>query len=114
MAATSRPDDQDLPSPRQITARTSGRSRSSARIVEQLGVHVVVEGVVLVGVVVGDRGDGTLDLEPHLIGHVGSPISSGVSSSTVRAPTSAIVRRMSASSRPSTWSTPRSPPAPRP
>ncbi len=32
MAATSRPDENALPSPRQITARTSGRPRSSPRI----------------------------------------------------------------------------------
>jgi hypothetical protein len=32
MEPTSRPEDQDLPSPRQITARTSGRSFSSPRI----------------------------------------------------------------------------------
>src|SRR5262245_39547059 len=32
MADTSRPDDHDRPSPRQITARTSGRPRSSSRI----------------------------------------------------------------------------------
>jgi hypothetical protein len=31
MAATSRPDDHDVPSPRQMTARTSGRCCSSAR-----------------------------------------------------------------------------------
>jgi hypothetical protein len=32
---------------------------------EQLGVHVVVEGVVLVRVVVGDRRDRPVDLESH-------------------------------------------------
>ena len=54
---TSRPDENDLPSPRQMTARTSGRASQLAEDLEQLRVHVVVERVVLVGVVVGDRGD---------------------------------------------------------
>ena len=46
---TSRPDENDLPSPRQITARTSCGSRSSPRMLEELRVHVVVERVVLLG-----------------------------------------------------------------
>ena len=54
---TSRPDENDLPSPRQITARSSGRVAQLGEDLEQLRVHVVVERVVLVGVVVGDRGD---------------------------------------------------------
>ena len=36
---------------------------------EEPGVHVVVERVVFLGVVVGDRGDGAVDLEPDLVGH---------------------------------------------
>ena len=66
---TSRPDENDLPSPRQITARTSGRLFELAEDVEELRVHVVVERVVLLGIVVGDRGDRAVDLEPHRSGH---------------------------------------------
>jgi hypothetical protein len=36
---------------------------------EELLVHLVVERVVLAGVVVGDGGDGAVDVEPHPVGH---------------------------------------------
>jgi hypothetical protein len=49
---------------------------------EELVVHVVVERVVLVGVVVDERGDGPVDLEMHRSGHArqsGTSPSAGVS-----------------------------------
>ena len=75
IALTSRPDENDFPSPRQITARTSGRGRNSVEHVEEPDVHLVVERVVLVGVVVGDGGDRPVDLQVHLIGHSNPPAS---------------------------------------
>ena len=48
-----------------------------AEDVEQGGVHLVVEGVVLLGVVVGDRGDRPVDVEPDLVGHASSLLSAG-------------------------------------
>ena len=54
-----------------------GPALQLAEDLEQPLVHVVVEGVVLLGVVVGDRGDRAVDVEPHpcirrrlLVGHV--------------------------------------------
>ena len=69
---TSRPEDHDRPSPRQTTARTSGRPRSSVSAGEELEVHVVVEGVVLVDVVVRDDGDAVGHVESYGAGHRGS------------------------------------------
>ena len=60
----SRPDENDFPSPRQTMARTSGRRDELVEDREQLRVHVVVERVVLVGVVVRDRRDRAVDVEP--------------------------------------------------
>ena len=64
--ATSRPEENDFPSPRQITARTSGRCRSSRRISNNARSIVVVERIVLVGVVVRDRGDRSVERELQL------------------------------------------------
>ena len=66
---TSRPDENDLPSPRQITARMSGRPTRLVEDLEQLQVHVVVERVVLFRIVVGDRRDRAVDVEPHRACH---------------------------------------------
>ena len=43
--------------------------RELAEDLEQPKVHLVVEGVVLLGVVVGDDGDRTVDLQADLVGH---------------------------------------------
>ena len=71
---TSRPDENDLPSPRQITARTSGRALSSARISNSAASISSSNALCLSGLVVGDDRDRPVDRQPHPVRHLlGSP-----------------------------------------
>ena len=60
---TSRPEENDLPSPAPDDRADLGMCLQLGEGVEQLDVHVVVEGVVLLGIVVGDRRDRAVDRE---------------------------------------------------
>ena len=74
--SVSRPDENDLPSPRQTMARTSGMLVHLGQHLEQPPVHLVAHGVVLLGAVVGDHGHGSV----HLQGRPGAgPRGSGCS-----------------------------------
>ena len=66
MAETSRPDDHEWPLPRQITARSPGIDSSSARMSNSWASISSVNAFALLWVVVGDRGDAAVDLEPDL------------------------------------------------
>jgi hypothetical protein len=65
---TSRPDDQAFPSPHDGPhLRTLLQLGDDG---EEPGVHVVVEGVALLGIVVGDDGDRPVHLEKDFFCHV--------------------------------------------